>query len=159
MRDWAVSLSGISGILQPEQEMTNFFSIELERGRTARPPYTPYVTTDSLATAPWMPPDEPHSKALGRWKASQVTFHRNTGSQDLSLAQFALYRMRYILAGDLTGAWSDYNRIDSSFHSPLANDQYNIQILPGITTANPYPPPTGLMSEEPIPAWRVNRAA
>ena len=58
-----------------------------------------------------MPPDGPHLKALERWKASQVTFRRNTGGLDLSVAQFALYQMRFILVGDLADAWAEYNRI------------------------------------------------
>ena len=76
--------------------MTIHSAAELERGRTSRPPYTPYVKTDTLASSPWMPPGESHREALGRWKASQVTFHRNTGGRDLSLGQYALYRVRYI---------------------------------------------------------------
>ena len=107
MRDWSASLSGITGLIRPEQEMANYFPVELERGRTSRPPYTPYVKTDALASFPWMPPGDPHQKALGRWEASQATFRRNTGERDLSRGQYALYRMRYILAGDLASAWSE----------------------------------------------------
>ena len=121
MRDWSVSLSGIAGPLQPEQDMTNFFSSELEKGRIARPPYTPYVTTDSLASYPWMPPDDPHHKALDRWKSNQTNFNRFTGGQDLSVAQFVLYRMRFILCGDLTDAWSDYGGLTAQLNNLAHN--------------------------------------
>ena len=134
MRDWAVSLSGIAGGLQPGQEMCNYFSIEIERGRTSRPPYSPYVTTDSLASTPWMPPDEPHAKALERWVAIHVTSHRHTGGQGLSLAQFALYRMRFFLAGDLAGAWSHYNRLERAYNaSTRTNDPSNFRTQNMIT--------------------------
>ena len=117
MRDWSVSLSGISGPLQPEQDMTNFFSSELEKGRIARPPYTPYVTADSLAVYPRMPPDDPHRKALGRWEANQLNFNRFTGGQDLSVAQFVLYRARFILRGDLTNAWAEYGGLTAQLNN------------------------------------------
>ena len=50
MRTWSADLSPITGPLRPEQDMANFFSGDLERGVLSRPPYTPYVTTDSLAS-------------------------------------------------------------------------------------------------------------
>ena len=101
-RCWSTGLSGLAGILAPDQSMANHFSAELERGRTARPPYKPYVTTDSIAKEPWLPSGEPHIRSLGRWKASQLSFHRFAGKQDLAIGQYALYRLRFILAGDLT---------------------------------------------------------
>ena len=64
MRTSSADLSTITGPLHREQDMANFFSDELERGRCARPPYTPYVTTDSLAAHPWLPSGDPHTKAL-----------------------------------------------------------------------------------------------
>ena len=63
MRTWSAGLSTITGPLHPEQDVANFFSVELERGRLPRPPYTPYVTADSIAPYPWLPPGEPHTKA------------------------------------------------------------------------------------------------
>ena len=64
MRTWDADLSTIIGPLRPEQGATNFFfSGELERGRLSRPPYTPYVTTDSLARYHWLPAGDPHTKA------------------------------------------------------------------------------------------------
>ena len=62
MRTWSADLATITGPLHTEQDMANFFSGELERGRLSRPPYTPYVATDSLAFYPWHPPGEPHTK-------------------------------------------------------------------------------------------------
>ena len=83
MENWAIDLSRISHGFEPGQEMVNFFSCELEKGRIARPPYSQNVTTDSLAVQPWMPTDEPHAKALGRWRTSHRTFGRFAGNQDL----------------------------------------------------------------------------
>ena len=65
MRTWSADLSPIIGPLRPEQDIANFFSDELERGRQARPPFTPYVATDSLARHPWQPAVGHPAKALG----------------------------------------------------------------------------------------------
>ena len=138
MRDWAVSLPGITGILQPEQEMANRFPTELERGRTSRPPYTPYVTVDTLNSFPWMPPGEPHRKALDRWKAIQVTFHRNTGGQYLSLGQYALYRVKYILAGDLASAWSEYGGLTAQINNMANVLEISIEDNAGVSITYDY---------------------
>ena len=55
-----------------------------------------------------MPADGPHVKALDKRKTSQKTFNRFTGNQDISTQQYFYYRMRFILAGDLMGAWADF---------------------------------------------------
>ena len=52
MEKWAMNLSRIGACVEPDQDMVNFFSAQLEVGRTARPPMSPYVATDSLATYP-----------------------------------------------------------------------------------------------------------
>ena len=75
------------------------------------------MTAESLATYPRMPPDGPHHKALGRWKANQLNFDRYTGGGNLSVAQFVLYRMRFILCGDLTAAWSDYGGLAAQLNN------------------------------------------
>ena len=49
---WKFDISALRGSMGPDLDMANIFSRQLERGRTARPPYTPYVTTDFLATPP-----------------------------------------------------------------------------------------------------------
>ena len=113
---WAVDFSALRGLLAPVRDMTNFFSAELERGRAARPPYVPYVVADSLAAQPWLPADETHGRSLGKWQATQRTFHRHTGNQDLPLCQYVLHRLRYILAGDLTGARSEFGGLTAQLN-------------------------------------------
>lgn len=96
--------------------MANFFSAELERGRVARPPYAPYLVADSLAAAPWLPSDETHARALDKWQSAQRTFRRHTGNQDLPIGQYALYRLRFIIAGDLTDAWAEFGGITAQLN-------------------------------------------
>ena len=111
MKCWTADFSRISGLLKPDQDMANFFSAELERGRIARPPFTPYIIPDSLASYPWLPADDPHRMALERWKANQATYNRYTGTQDLAVGPFSLYRMRFILSGDIADDWSSFGGI------------------------------------------------
>ena len=49
---WAVDFSRTAHGFGPDQEMVNFFSRELGKGRAARPPYSQYAATDSLAVQP-----------------------------------------------------------------------------------------------------------
>ena len=92
---------------------------EIERDRTDRPPFAPYVFPGSLAEAPWLPTDDPKRRALDRWATSQLTHRRYVGNQDLSTWRFVLYRMRFIVAGDLTGDWADFGWIGPQIN-PLA---------------------------------------
>ena len=85
-----------------------------------RPPFFPYVTADSLAARPWLPTDEPHARALEKWMGAQKGFIRYTGSQDLSIGQYALYRMRFTPAGDLADAWGDFGGLKGQLNH-LAN--------------------------------------
>ena len=79
MRSWAVDFSDMQGLLATGQDMANFLSAELEKGRLSRPLYVTYVGTDSLATQPWFPAGETHVRSLGKWQANRRTFHRHTG--------------------------------------------------------------------------------
>ena len=55
-----------------------------------------------MAEPPWFPSDEPHTQSLEKRQAAQKIFNRYTGSQDLAIGQFALYREKFTMAGDLT---------------------------------------------------------
>ena len=44
-------------------------------------------------------------------QANQRAFRRHPGNQGLNIGQFVLYRMRYVLAGDLTDARSEFGGI------------------------------------------------
>ena len=105
MRTWATDLSGIGPTLAPGRTMANFFSLELENGRISRPPYKPYVVADSLAEPPWFPSDGPHTRSLEKRQATRKNSNRYTGIQDLAIGQYARYRAKFIMAGDLADAW------------------------------------------------------
>ena len=62
MTKWAPSLSKLAGILVPDQDMVNHFTIELTRGLNEVPAYTPFVTGD-LSGDPWLPTEPPFVRA------------------------------------------------------------------------------------------------
>ena len=88
--------------------MVNYFPAHLEVGRTARPPMTPYVKTDSLGACPWTPSGEPHAEAPERGRPGQKSPNHSKCDQDISIGQYVLYRIRFVLPGDLAGAWADF---------------------------------------------------
>ena len=108
MRRRGSDLSGISSVSAPGRAMSYFFAPDLEKGRIARPPFNPYATADSLEAHSWLPSGGPRAWCLGKRGASQKSVGRYTGSQDLAIGQYALYRMRLIMAGDLTGDWGGF---------------------------------------------------
>ena len=81
----------------------------------ALPPCTPYVVADSLEVNHWLSADEPHARSLGKWRAPQKRPNRYTCSQDLAIGKCALYRMRYIVGGDLTDARGDFGGLAAQF--------------------------------------------
>ena len=103
-----MGLSRIGVCVEPDHGMVNFPSAQLEFGRTARPPMSPYVVTDSLGIYHWLLADVAHSMALGKWRSGEKSPNRFKGDQDLSMSQYVLYRILFALAGDLTDAWVDF---------------------------------------------------
>ena len=99
------ALNGIGELLRPRQEAVNLFSEALYEGPKAIPPYTPFVAP-KLWEAPWALQGPAHKRAIEaerrRQKRSAVkTSFLNTG-------QLALSYLRYVIAGDLAGAWTKF---------------------------------------------------
>lgn len=104
----------VSGILVPYREMAYFPSIEIAHRRTSRPPpFAPYVIPDSLDETHCLPTGDPPNRSMDRWNAIRLKYRRFVGNQDLAIGQFVSYRMRFTIAGDLTGAWADFGWIGS----------------------------------------------
>ena len=106
MTRWSPLLSSLTGVLVPDQEMVNHFTIELTRGENETPTYTPFVTGD-LAADPWIPSDPLFKRAHDQWKKMQTT-HKRPSDQPMSFQLFVLTYLRFVLAGDLAGAWDKF---------------------------------------------------
>ena len=114
----ASDFSRILGILVHGREMDNFFSTELANGRIPRPPCAQYAVADSMAGHPWLPADETRGRSLGKRMATQQEFNRYAGPHDLAIGKYALYRIRYIIAGDLTDAWGELGGLAAQINHP-----------------------------------------
>ena len=98
-------LSGVGELLRPRQEAVNLFSEALYGGPKAAPPYTPFLAP-KLWGDPWALQDPAHKRAVEAEKSRQKrnavkTSFFNTG-------QLALAYLRYIIAGELAGAWNKF---------------------------------------------------
>ena len=116
MAGWPSALSRLAGVLIPGPEMANF-SMEIEIGRAGRLPFSPTAYRIIWERRPGYRRTS-HTSALERRKASRLTYRRYVGNQDLATGEFFLYRGRFILAWDLTGAWADFGWIGSKINHP-----------------------------------------
>ena len=106
MKHWKPSMKDLLGNLKHSQDLCNQFSLEIARGELLTPPVFPYVVPD-LSRKPWAIQEPAHVLALQNWQKLQKP-HKRPGAQDVSINQWFLYNLRYILAGDLAGAWSPF---------------------------------------------------
>ena len=106
MKKWCPALSDLSGVLIPDQDMVNFFTIEMTRGQNEVPPYHPFVT-GQLHENPWTPADPSFVRAHSNWKKLQET-HKRPNGQLMAFQAFVLSYLRFVLAGDLAGAWTHF---------------------------------------------------
>ena len=89
-------------------------SLEIAKGELLFPPAYPYVVPD-LSKKPWAIQEPPHISALDAWQKLQKS-HKRPGCQALSINQWILYNLRYILDGDLAGAWAPLGGLSSQFN-------------------------------------------
>ena len=69
MREFSANMSGIGSLLNPNQEMDNYISLELARGRIKVPDYTPFIVS-GVSPAHWAIASKEHIAAVTRWRAS-----------------------------------------------------------------------------------------
>ena len=111
MKSWRLDLSSLTGLLAPGQEMVNFPTLEIEKAKQKRPAYHPYVTPD-LSKEPWRPFYPAHAKAMDTWRTLNIS-HKKPSPLDFSFQAFVFYNLRFLLAGDLTGAWTPFGGISA----------------------------------------------
>ena len=85
-----------------------------------------------MSAPPWIPSGETRARALAKWQLRHMALRRNTGNQDLPIGQFALYRLRFSLAGDLAGVWAEYGGIVSQINNLAVALDLSITDRPGI---------------------------
>lgn len=134
MKHWRLGPSKLPALLDPDQEMVNFFTVEITKARQKRPTYLPYVIPD-LSQDPWRPFYPDHTKAIGTWKVPNGS-RKKTAPMDLSFQAWAFYNLRFLLVGDLAGAWTPFGGISAqSTHLGMI---LNMAIVENATIAMTY---------------------
>ena len=113
MAKWKWSMNNLTGMLAPDQEMTNFFSSEFAKAKLKRPPYIPFVIPD-LKEQPWRPFYPAHTRAFENWQKLNSS-HKKPTPMDTSFQAWTLYNMRFIISGELTGAWRTFGGISAQW--------------------------------------------
>ena len=106
MKRWRPNMRDLTGHIKPSQDLCNHFSLEIAKGKLLSPPVFPYVVPD-LSKKPWAIQEPAHTAALESWQKLQKS-HKRPGTQEVSINQWFIYNLRYILAGDLAGAWDPF---------------------------------------------------
>ena len=99
------TLYGLGELLRPRQEAVNIFSEAMYEGSKAIPPYIPFVAP-KLWEAPWALQDPTHKRAAESERSRQKRNAVKTSF--LNTGQLALTYLRYIMAGELSGAWTKF---------------------------------------------------
>ena len=100
---FAVDFRGLSGLLEPNQDMANVISLELARGWGKVPPYTPFIVPE-ISGAPWPVASSDHSAAIGKWWSNTRIAKREIFPHDVPIQAWSLYQLRFLLTAEMMGA-------------------------------------------------------
>ena len=110
MGDFKADLSSAGGFLEPTQEMANFTSLKLARGRSKVPAYTPFIVPD-VSAAPWAISSMGHFEAFSRRRTSSRVAKPDDVASSIPMQAWLRYQMRFLIAADLGGGWSAFGGI------------------------------------------------
>ena len=96
---------GIGELLRPRQHVVDPFAEALCEGGKACPLYVPFLRPE-LGKAPWAPRDPVHRRAAEAEKARRPRNDAKVGL--LNAGQVALPYLRYIVDGEIPGAWDNF---------------------------------------------------
>ena len=104
MRSLSTSWAMVAPSITPDQAMVNFFSKELAIGKAHNPPFVPYVVSP-LNIHPWLPQSADQLQRADTWKEKMK---RIQSAQEAPFPARAFLRLRFIFAGEVAAAWSDF---------------------------------------------------
>ena len=84
--------------------MANFIGRELARGKIQAPSYTPYIVAE-VSVPPWPVPAAEHTLAIAKWPNNRQAEKADL-PQKLPFRAWLIYRLRFIFAADIGGAWA-----------------------------------------------------
>ena len=97
-------LSGVGDILRPRREAVNMYSAVLHGAMMAEPLF-PAFLQPMLDEVPWAPRNAARNRANELAKARRK--QKPARTPFLNSAQLALHFLRYIMTGDVAGAWQN----------------------------------------------------
>ena len=107
LRTYKFDLALLSSIWRPVQAMVNLVTSELTRASSTVPAYRAYVIPD-LSKRPWVPLVPEHERSMANWS------HKMKGlrsGQPMNMQSFIFYRIRFIIAADLAGAFRHFGGV------------------------------------------------
>ena len=110
---FSVDLIGLSGLLKPNQDMAYLISLELARGLSKVPTYTPFIVP-RIAEPPWPVATSEHSAAIGKWGHNTRQAKRESPLQAVPIQAWLLYQLRFLLTAELLGALSTFGGLAAS---------------------------------------------
>ena len=111
----AHSLSGIRGVLRPEQSMCNWIQRELANGVAKIPSYRPYLVP-KLSSPPWFPNKEDRRSIYESWPSNSRQAKRKTPPQELPTPTWMLYLLRFLLAAECCGAFVHFGGLSDQLN-------------------------------------------
>ena len=99
------------------------------------PPYAPYLTP-KLTETPWLLPSAEHSGARTSWAAYSRQARRANSPQELSIQCFALYRIRFVFAAELCGAFGNFGGVAA--HLSHLSTALNLSLVGSVGVALAY---------------------
>ena len=105
LANFSVDFRGLTGLLKPNQDMANMISLELARGRSKVPAYTPFIVP-KISEAPWPIASADHSAAVAKWKNNTRIAKRELFPDALPLQAWLLYQLRFLITAEMLGALS-----------------------------------------------------
>ena len=122
-REW---LSGIGGILRARQDAVNLFSQALTGGGTAIPPHAPFAPP-RIAEFPRASQAPARKRAVAAERNRQLCGIVKTGLLDAGM--LASRRLRYIVAGEVAGAWKELGGHRSSPSPKILRPRVDARML------------------------------
>ena len=134
LRRYSSYLSALGSFFKPNQLMANFISRELARGEIHVPGYTPYIAAD-VSVPHWPVPASAHTLAITKWSNNRQA-ERAGIPQKLPFQAWPMYRLRFVAAAAICGAWAPFGGISAQMSNILFLRQ--LETTKNIDTAMAY---------------------
>ena len=95
--------------------MANYISLELARGRSKVPDYTPFIVPD-VSAPPWAIASNEHTAAVALWRTSARKAKRGDNPHPIPMQAWLLYQLRFLIAADVSGAWAGFGGLSDQLN-------------------------------------------